>query len=101
MTVNFYQLETLIQFSVSFTNTASGLAVDPGAVTLWMLDPNGNQASYTYAGGQVVRTGVGQYYCNVAPDVAGRWTYKWQGTAPAEVTSPDTYFIVNQSAFAI
>jgi len=101
MTINFYQLETLIRFSSAFTITSNGQAADPGAVTFWLQDPNGNQSSYTYAGGGVVRTGVGTYYCDFAPDVSGRWTYKWQGTLPVEVTSSDTYFIVNQSTFSI
>jgi hypothetical protein len=101
VTINIYQLETTVQLQVSFTNIGSGAAVDPGAVTLWLQDPNGSQTSYTYSGGQVVRTGTGQYYCNVTPDLAGRWTYKWQGTTPAEVSSPDSYFIVRASAFAI
>ena len=100
MGINFYERETLVRFAASFTNTVTGAAADPGAVILWLQDPNGNQSSLTLAGGQVVRTGVGQYYCDFAPDVSGRWIYKWQGTAPAEVTSSDTAFIVNQTAFS-
>ena len=68
VTVNLYELETLVRFSVTFTNTATGFVADPGAVTLWMQDPNGNQTSYTYAAGQLVKTGIGQYYCDFAPD---------------------------------
>lgn len=100
MAINIYELETLVRFSVAFTTTATGLAGDPAAVTLWMLDPNGVQSSFTWAGGQIVRDGVGAYHLDFAPDVTGRWTYKWQGALPIEVTSPDQYFIVNQTAFS-
>jgi hypothetical protein len=62
------------------TFTVSGTPTDPSTITLTVQDPSGNQDSYTYAGGQVTKSGTGVYYKDVSVDEAGLWAFKWAGT---------------------
>jgi hypothetical protein len=102
MAVHFYELDTLVRFSVVFTNTATEEVLDPGQITFWVEDPEGVEQDLIYGTDpEVVRTNIGQYYCDFTPRLAGKWVYKWQGTPPAEVTSRDTFFIVNRSTFPV
>jgi hypothetical protein len=94
---NVYQVDTLIQLSVTFYNTALNLPADPFAVSLFVQDPSGNVTQI--ASSSIVRTGVGAYYSNFMPTGPGPWTYKWRGNGPTSVqaTSPDTSFFVKAS----
>jgi hypothetical protein len=94
---NVYQVDTLVQLSVTFYNTALNLPADPSAVSLFVQDPNGVVTQI--ASNLIVRTGVGAYYSNFMPTGPGEWTYKWRGSGPTSVqaTSPDVTFFVKAS----
>ena len=102
--MNVYDIDTLMQLSVAFTDV-SGAPLDPTVVNLYLLDPNGNSTEVT--GGSISRDGTGLYHYGLTPQAyvpsgetsIGVWSYKWQGTGDAEVTSRDTYFRVRQTQF--
>lgn len=94
--MNVYQVETLIQLNVTFYNVALNVPADPTSVALFVEDPSGNVSQIDPL--QIVRTGVGTYYCDYLPPSPGRWTYKWQGSGTSVIaTSRDTCFFVKAS----
>lgn len=94
-----YQIDTLLMLSANFFAAGGVIPADPGAVTLIIQDPTGANTTYTNASSPaIVKVSTGVYTFEFAPAKSGQWIYKWQGASPVEVTSPDTYFTVAQSA---
>lgn len=61
----------------------AGAAADPGALRLKVKPPSGTVATYTYgAGVEIVRTGAGAYYADVALGEPGTWWWRWESDAP-------------------
>lgn len=100
--MNYYDVDTAIRLSVVFTQETNGAPIDPTNVNLFVLSPvpGAGQQEHTYPG-DVIRTGVGLYYYDLIPGSTGVWTYKWQGTGAAEVSSVDTEFSVNPTKFSL
>jgi hypothetical protein len=65
---------------ITGTFTVSGTNTDPTTITLKVEDPSGNEASYTYALGEVTKSAAGIYYKDVVIDESGYWIYRWEGT---------------------
>lgn len=105
--MNFYEIDTLIRFSVAFTTVPAGAPIDPTSINLLVQPPPTPAApdmipppvEYTYAAAQIVRDGVGLYHCDLTPNEVGIWVYKWQGTGAAAVTTADTRFVIKQTTF--
>lgn len=98
MSENSYPIDDVITLSNTFTRIDTGALIDPPSVTLYVLDPSGNETSYTLSGGQVIRDSAGQYHMDLTASISGRWWYKWQGSgAGVNSTSPDTSFFVQPS----
>lgn len=99
MTGNTYELDTLIQVQTTFTLEDGVTPVDPTGVIVYVRTPDGVVAAYTYGvDPAVMQLGVGNYALDLTTSQSGPWVYKWQGTGVVEITSPDVYFTVNQSA---
>lgn len=94
---NHYDVGDVVRLAGAFT--VGGADADPTAVTLEVLDPSGNQSSYTWAAGQVVRQAAGRFYYDLAVDEAGLWRYRWEGTG-AVVSAGEGHFYVRRSEFA-
>ena len=75
--------------------------VDPTTVVLRVMSPDRVETTYTYAvaGTTVQRSSAGDYYCDVTPDVAGRWYYRWQGTGTDTTDASEGDFLVQTSIF--
>ena len=97
---NIYEEDTEIQINVSFVTMPSGALADPSLVTLYLLDPLGNQTEYTYNPGGIVRASIGAYFLLFLPTSPGLWTYKWAGTGNVVASSADTQFFVRASLLA-
>jgi hypothetical protein len=91
-----YEIDTDIQINGIFINALTGVDIDPTAITLFMLNPNGVATSYSYPG-TITRDSLGHFHQQLVPSVSGTWTYKWQATGAAVCTSPDTTFTVKSS----
>jgi hypothetical protein len=65
--------------------SVNGVPTDPTTITLVVTDPAGTATTYTYASGQLTRTGTGAYTrdvtCGSTP--GGLWQYTWIGTGAA------------------
>jgi hypothetical protein len=91
-----YDKGDLVRLSAAFT--VAGVATDPTTVTLKVQDPSGNEATYTYALGQVTKDSAGAYHYDLAIDETGLWTYRWAGTG-AVVTAGEANLYARRSAF--
>lgn len=61
----------------------TGLAADPGTVTLKVKPGSGVVTDYLYgAAPEVVRDGTGIYHADIALTAIGLWAYRWQLTTP-------------------
>lgn len=96
---NTYDLETLVEMFTLFTGLDGVTPIDPDTVLLYVRTPDGIITEYTSATTPAVtHTGTGAYNLQLVVDQAGPWIYKFQGTGDVEITNPDVYFQVNQSA---
>ena len=95
--MNSYQPGNNVTLSVQF-NTLAGVAVDPTAIALRVVDPNGIETDYTYAASQVTKIGVGSYSCMIPVLTSGYWNYRWEGTG-AVYAAMESRFLVAQTAF--
>lgn len=86
-TVLFAGASETATLSNTFTVTSGGVttSTDPTTVTVVVTDPTGTATTYTYAAGQINRSGAGVYFINVTCPIAGEWSYTWTGTG----TVPD------------
>lgn len=94
--MNTYQLETVIEITGNFFAADGVTPVDPSAVYLFVRTPDGIITEYS--GGQITQVSMGVYSFSLETTQAGPYIYKWQGTGAVEITSPDVYFTVAQSA---
>ena len=71
---------------VSVTFKADGVLTDPTTVTLKVKSPTGATTTYTYALGEITRTGVGAYKKTLPASILpeGRTVYRYLGTGTAE-----------------
>lgn len=101
--MNKYEIDTQIEVVGTFLNVSPNVPsvpADPTAVTLYVLDPSGNETQHTYPG-DVVRNGIGLYSFTFVPSGPGIWTYKWQGAGQVIATSRDTLFFVRASNLTV
>lgn len=79
--LNQYDIGDVVHLTCLF-ETAAGTDTDPPVVYCRVTDPAGTSTSYTYGTDTNVirKDSTGNYSCYVAPDSAGKWTYKWFGT---------------------
>jgi hypothetical protein len=97
--LNTYQIDTLVQLSTTFTAADGVTPIDPDTALLFIQTPAGIVSEYTATSTPpVVRESTGSYQLQILVDQPGPWIYKWQGTGDVEITSPDVYFMVAQSA---
>ena len=83
---------------ITATFTVSDVNTDPTAISLKVQDPSGNEATYTYALGQVTKTGTGLYRYDLTIDETGYWYYRWEGTG-AMVSSAEAHLLVRATEF--
>jgi uncharacterized protein YfaS (alpha-2-macroglobulin family) len=95
MVNNTYVSGNEIRLSVAF-QTLDGNAIDPTAVELKVIDPDGDVT--TYLPDAVVKDAVGHYHVDLTMDVAGRWYYRFEGSG-AVTAAGEGSFTVNHSPF--
>lgn len=77
-----YDPGTEVRLSVLFER--EGQAADPTAVSCKVRAPSGAITTYSYPS-DIARSGVGRYYLDITPNVAGTWHYKWIATGAVAV----------------
>ena len=93
---NTYDKGALVRISVTFT--VSAVNTDPTTIALKVQDPSGNEATYTYALGQVTKTAIGKYQYDLDIDEMGYWYYRWIGTG-AVVAASEEHFLIRPTEF--
>lgn len=93
---NKYDKGDLVRVSAAFN--ILGVATDPTTITLKVKNPAGTVSTYTFALGQVTRSGTGAYYKDVSVDSVGLWFYRWEGTG-AVVSAGEGYFDAKPTEF--
>lgn len=100
MSINTYTRGSKVRVSVSFVD-ASDVAADPSTVTLTVLAPKavggtppGEQHSYAYGDGVIVKDGVGEYHADITTDANGLWRWRWEGTGGNADAATEGSFIV-------
>jgi len=89
-----YALTDQIKLTGLFVNDVVGELGDPSSATLTLTDPNGNLQTFIYGQSTIVKVEDGNYYYILTPNVAGKWTAKWQGGGLTSMTTP---FVVQTS----
>lgn len=79
--MNSYPKGATVKFACTFK--VADVLTDPGAITLKIKDPAATITTYTFALGTVTRAALGSYSKILALATAGRWHYRWEGTAAA------------------
>ena len=99
MTINVYHIGDPVRVSGVFKDFSDNLA-DPTTVTLRVLDPSGNETSYSTddSPNTVEKTSTGNYYVDVPVSERGDWRYRWeaagniQGAEPGQFVVAPSYF---------
>jgi hypothetical protein len=91
-----YDIGDLVRLTGTFT--VQDVLTDPSTITLRIKDPAGVEIEFTYAGGGIVRDGVGVYHYDAEIDLSGFWTYRWEGGG-AVVTAGEKRLYVRTTAF--
>jgi hypothetical protein len=68
---------------------------DPTTVTLKVLAPDGTTASYTYALGQILKAGQGDYYYDTTFTAEGDYARRWEGTGACIAVDEGRFRVLN------
>lgn len=92
MTTETFDIGDLHKLSAAFKDS-EGNAVNPGAVTFVMREPDGTETPYTYGvDTEVKANGTGAFYVEWTYRQPGRHAARWKGTPPAQAVAPiETY----------
>lgn len=85
-----YDIGDMVRLFAAFTTTATGAAVDPGAVALTVEAPDGTETTPS-----VTKTAVGLYYGDYAPTMPGIHYYRFVGTV-SNVAAEEGQFTVRR-----
>lgn len=90
---------TSLRRTVTFYDE-NGDLVDPDTVTFKLTPPCGPITSYVYdTDDEVQRSGVGAYYADFIPNIAGRWHWRWETTGTGTTIAKEGNFVVQYSRF--
>ena len=88
-----------VRLYVNF-QTSAGIDTDPATVTLKLRAPCGIETSYVFlTDAALQQTDAGDYTCDVTPDEAGRWFYRWETTGTGTTAVKEGTFTVQNSVF--
>ena len=88
-----------LRLSINLQN-ADGDDTDPATVALDLKSPAGIETTYVYlTDSELQKTDAGDYTCDVTPDEAGRWVYRWRTTGTGTTLREFGDFLVQYSPF--
>ncbi len=74
-----YNQDSAVRLQAVFSDVSGRLA-DPTTVQCKVKAPDGTVSSYTWAGGQIQRDSLGNFYYDLTLAASGSWAYRWKGT---------------------
>lgn len=90
-----YDIGNKVRVSASFTNVASGDAVDPDVVMFHWRRPAGARVTYTYGTDvELVKDDVGEYHVDLDLDKKGEWNYRWQSTGDGQAADHGSFTVL-------
>ncbi len=97
-----FEIQQLVRLEALFANRA-GTPIDPTNVYLLIKTPQpngGEYFEYVYNSGDnvIVRLGVGSFYANFTPLVAGKFEYRWESSGTGQAAE-ESSFTVDGSPF--
>lgn len=88
-TISSFPAGDTISFSVTFS--VSSVDTDPTAVTFKIKNPNKSVTTYIYlTDAELTKTTTGQYKTTLVLNLAGEYSYRWEGTGAAPGVAEDT-----------
>jgi hypothetical protein len=94
--MNNYAIGSTVRFSVAFTTVGGGVAYDPALVSLQVRDPVGDTKTYTYALGEITKSGTGAYYKDIDMSLAGQWVYYWLGDDTQNAADNNSVYVTGK-----
>lgn len=78
-----YLIGSVVRISVSVTDCATDLLVNPGTLLLKVRPPAAALYTLTYGvDASVKKDGDGIYHIDITLDKAGDWRWRWESAAP-------------------
>lgn len=78
----------------------NGDAVDPSTVTFELMDPEGVLSTYVYGtDSEIDKSSTGNFYCDVIPDMGGRWFFRWKATGTGKILNEEGFISIQASPF--
>ena len=96
MTPNYYDIDQMVRFSALFK--VAGVPTDPTTIILKLKNLSDVVIPYTYALGELTKSGTGAYYKDVKLNKIGEWFYRFEGTGTVEAVE-EAYCVVEDSEF--
>ena len=90
-----YYVGSKVRLSAAFKNI-SDVNTDPSTVEVRILKPGGNVDRYTYAAGDVVRDGAGQYHIDIDITSDGTWWHRWEGKGTLIAAAEDSFNVAER-----
>lgn len=88
--MNSYTTGATVRVTATFTSNGSN--VDPSTVTCKVRTPAGVTTSYTYAGGDIIKSSTGVYYYDIDVSQDGTWTYRFSSTGSGKAANEGKFF---------
>jgi len=90
-----YIIGDLVRVYADFTDI-DGTLTDPTEINLSILYPDGTEVIVTYAGGEIIRSGVGMYYYDIDLTLAGIYKTYWWSEGPAQGAGHDVFHVTTE-----
>ena len=87
-----YDVGDVAHIYVVFTDTETGDLVDPDAVSLIVVSPNGIRSQPL-----VTNDSTGQYHVDVPITASGTWRYRWQSTGTGAGAEEGRFYVKTQT----
>lgn len=83
-----------VRLKASFRETVGNALVDPATVTLRVREPSGTVNVYD---DEVVRDSTGLYHFDYPTSVAGRYTFRFEGSSPGQGVDEGAFRVIASS----
>ncbi len=98
--IDSYDNRDLIRLRATFVSTDLSTPADASSIFAMVQNPYGTVATYAFSSGSIVRSGVGGYWLELTPSMAGNWYYRWEASGGVQAAE-EWSFIVSQSKFQL
>lgn len=79
---------------LTYSDPENTTLADPSTVTFTIHTPDGTVQTYTLAGGDVVRSSVGDFHLDYTPALAGHYELRQVGTGAVETVRTDAFEVL-------